>query len=292
MSQDAGVTVERQSPEGAFGLLSNGLRVRIIQELGAVRNPLSFSALRERTEERDSGKFNYHLKQLVGHFVTKGEDGYRLSLAGTQMYGAIQSGAYTANASVAPFEFAGPCPSCGNAELVAAYADERASLTCPQCEEWRNEFSFPPASLDQFTREELPVAFDRWMHATVMKVLQGFCSNCGGRIEGHLEPASADSPVPIRALYECERCGTSLSSSPMLPALFDPVTVSFFEDHGVDVLHDPTWTYVDPEIDWEVSIDSEDPLTAEVSIDLAEGRLCATIGADGTTERVSVTEGR
>lgn len=292
MNEEAAVTVERQSPEGAFGLLSNGLRVRIIQELGAAGDPLSFSELRERTAERDSGKFNYHLKQLVGHFVTKGDDGYRLSLAGTQMYGAIQSGAYTANASVEPFEFAGPCPSCGNEVLQAAYAEERASLSCPNCEEWRNEFSFPPASLDQFSREELPHAFDRWMHATVMKVLQGFCSNCGGRIEGHLELAEEDAPAPIRALFECERCGTSLASSPMLPALFDPVTVSFFEAHGVDVLHDPTWEYVDSETDWQVTVEREDPLTAAVSIELADGRLVATVGPDGRTERVAISETR
>lgn len=118
--------------------------------------------------ERDSGKFNYHLGKLTGHFVTKDDNGYRLSLAGNQMYGAIQSGAYTANASLDPFEFEGPCPLCGSDVLVAEYADEKAKLYCPNCAEWRNEFSFPPASLDQYTRNELPYAFDRWMRATVV----------------------------------------------------------------------------------------------------------------------------
>lgn len=232
MRNEKAVAVERQSPEEAFGLLSNDLRVSIVRALGEANKPLSFSALREGVGERDSGKFNYHLGKLTGHFVTKDEDGYSLSLAGTQMYGAIQSGAYTANASLAPFEFEGPCPLCGSDVLVAEYAEEKANLYCPACEEWRNEFSFPPASLDQYTRDELPYAFDRWMRATVLKVLQGFCSNCGGRIDGQLEPVQTDSPIRVRAVFECGRCGDKLTASAMLPALFHPVAVSFFEDYG------------------------------------------------------------
>lgn len=289
MSDESRVTLERQSPEGAFELLSNGLRVSIIRTLGEAEQPLSFSTLREATGGGDSGKFNYHLQKLLGHFVTKHEDGYGLSLAGDQVYGAIQSGAYTANASLAPFEFDGPCPLCGNDALLAEYSDEQAKLSCPNCEEWHSEFSFPPASLDQYTREELPYAFDRWMHATVMKVLRGFCSNCGGRVDGHLERASPESATPIRALFECGRCGDTLTASAMVPALFHPVTVSFFETHDVDVLHDPSWRYVGATADWTVEVATEDPLTARVSIRIADEGLVATIGPEGIAETVTTS---
>lgn len=288
MHNEKAVAVERQSPEEAFGLLSNDLRVSIVRALGEANKPLSFSALREGVGERDSGKFNYHLGKLTGHFVTKDEDGYSLSLAGTQMYGAIQSGAYTTNASLAPFEFEGPCPLCGSDVLVAEYADENAKLYCPACEEWRNEFPFPPASLDQYTRDELPYAFDRWMHATVLKVLQGFCSNCGGRIDGQLEPVQTDSQIRVRAVFECGRCRDKLTASAMLPALFHPVAVSFFEDHGIDVLNDPSWRYFDAKTNFTVDVASDDPLTARVSIEFTDGELVATIGPEGTTENVTV----
>ncbi|MFB6206972.1 MAG: hypothetical protein ABEJ05_10660 [Haloglomus sp.] len=288
MSDETTVAVERQSPEGAFGLLSNGLRVSIIRTLGGAEGPMSFSALREATSERDSGKFNYHLGKLTGHFVTKNEDGYRLSLAGIQVYGAIQSGAYTANASLAPFEFDGPCPLCGSDVLLAEYSDEHAKLYCPNCDAWRNEFSFPPASLDQYAREELPYAFDRWMHATVMKVLQGFCSNCGGRVDGRLEQTGAESQMPIRVLFECGRCGDMLTASAMLPALFHPVAVSFFEDHDINVLHDPSWRYFNVVTDWTVEVASEAPLTARVSIKVTGGELAATIGSEGDPQTVSI----
>lgn len=220
MSDEEGIAVNRQSPGEAFGLLSNDLRVGIVQALGEAGEPVSFSDLREAVGERDSGKFNYHLGELVGHFVTKDDEGYSLSFAGNHVYGAIRSGAYTADASLDPFEFEGPCPLCGSDALVAEYADKQATLYCPDCEEWRNEFSFPPAALDQYARKDLPHVFYRWMRATVTRVLQGFCANCGGRVDGRLERAPTDGPMPIRALFECGRCGDRLTSSPVLPALF------------------------------------------------------------------------
>lgn len=52
MSEDEAVPVEHRTPGEVFGLLSNDLRVEIIQALGNARKPLSFSALREGVDER------------------------------------------------------------------------------------------------------------------------------------------------------------------------------------------------------------------------------------------------
>lgn len=286
MSEDEAVPVEHRTPGEVFGLLSNDLRVEIIQALGKARKPLSFSVLREGVGERDSGKFNYHLRQLVGHFVSQGDDGYSLTIAGDQVYGAILSGAYTANAAVPPFEFDGPCPMCDHAVLVAEYADETAKTYCPDCGEWRNEFPFPPGTLDQFDRGELPFAFDRWMRATVTKFLQGFCGNCGGRIDARLERSPPDVTTPGRARFACGRCGDELRSSPTLPVLYQPATVSFFERHGTDVLHDPSWRYYDADDDLTVEVSSDDPLTVQVSITLDGETLVATIGPGVTIEEI------
>jgi hypothetical protein len=279
-----GATVERRSPEAAFGLLSSERRVAILRALGEADGPLSFSALRAAVGDPDSGQFNYHLGKLVGSFVVHDEDGYALSLAGGSVYGAILSGAYTADAVLEPFAFDGPCPSCGNAELTASYADELAAVSCPACDEWRNEFSFPPATLDQFDRDELPFAFDRWMRGTVGKVLQGFCSNCGGRVAGEL--ARADGATPVRTVYGCGRCGDELSSSPTLPVLFDPTSVAFFAEHGVDVFEDPSWRYVDAAEELKVVVASEDPLTATIRVVVDGDELVATVDAAATVVEV------
>ncbi|WP_232703473.1 winged helix-turn-helix domain-containing protein [Halobacterium wangiae] len=280
MNDEATAAVERQPPEAAFALLSNDLRVAMLRALGEAADPLAFSELRERVGEADSGKFNYHLGKLTGNFVTQGDDGYELSLAGRRVYGAILSGQYTADASVDPFEFEGPCPFCGHETLVAEYADERARLYCPDCEVWRNEFSFPPASLDQFERAALPAAFDRWMLATVVKVLQGFCANCGGRVDGTLVPTESDLPMDLAARFECRRCGDELRSSPTLPVLFDPTAVAFFEAHGVDVFADPSWRYFGPDDEFAVSTADGDEPTATVRVALGDDELTATVGPD------------
>lgn len=283
MSDDETVAVEHRPPGEVFELLSSDRRVEIVQALGEAGEPMSFSALREAVSERDSGKFNYHLRKLVGYFVTQTEDGYRLSLAGDQVYGAILSGAFTANASIAPFEFDGPCPLCGHEFLLAEYTDEHAKLSCPDCGEWRNEFPFPPGSLDQFTRAELPTAFDRWMRATVTTYLQGFCANCGGRVDTRLEQSPPDASMPVRARFECDRCGEELRSSPALPVLHHPTTISFFERHGVNVLHDPSWRYYD----MSVEITDEKPLRARLSLAVDGEKLVALVGPEGTVEDVT-----
>lgn len=289
MTGDERVAVEHRPAGEIFGLLSDDLRVDIVQALGEAGEPLAFSTLREAVEEPDSGKFNYHLRKLVGVFVTKTEEGYRLSLAGDQMYGAIVSGAYTADASIEPFEFDGPCPTCGSDVLLAEYTDERAKTRCPECQEFRNEFPFPPGSLDQFARADLPAAFDRWMHASVTTFLQGFCTNCGGRVDSRLKRPEEDAPQALRLRFECHLCGFELRSSLYLPVLYHPVSVAFFHRHGVDVLNDPSWRYWGPDDEVSVETIEEDPLQARVSIVLGGEELVATLDSRGTIETVRTT---
>lgn len=289
MDSDGSPTVERQSPEEAFGLLSNDLRVDILHALGEAGDVQRFSELRTTVGERDSGKFNYHLGKLVGHLVVHDEDGYRLSLAGRKMYGAILSGAYTTEAEIDAFEFEGPCPMCGREHLVTEYADEKVQMYCPACEHWRNEFSFPPASLDQFERDELPHAFDRWMHVTVSKVVHGFCANCGGRVDGTLEvPDEPEYRMPVRARYNCDRCGDRVEAYPALPLMFQPEAVAFFHDHGIDVLNDPSWEYFGDEAEIDVEIQTEDPLTARVRFGIDGDELVAIVGPAVSIESITV----
>jgi hypothetical protein len=283
------VTVERQSPEAAFGLLSNDLRVRILQALSEAGEPIAFSRLRKAVDERDSGKFNYHLGKLVGHLVVHDDDGYRLSLAGRKVYGAIISGAYTTDAEIEPFEFEGPCPVCGAEHLVAGFTDECAKMHCDDCEGFRNEFSFPPASLEQFTREELPYAFDRWMRAMVSKVVHGFCSNCGGRVDGRLHKIDdSDYPMPVQAHYDCKRCGDTVQSSPALPLMFQAVAIEYFADHGVDLVNDPSWKYFTAEDDVSIEIVNDEPVQAQIQFSLSDESLVAIVDSNVKVESVTI----
>jgi hypothetical protein len=178
--------VRSRSPDAAFGLLADSTRIGILQALGETpETPVPFSQLRERVGLQDSGQFNYHLGKLVGVFVWKTDAGYELTHSGRQIVGTLYAGSYTADATVGPIPIADECPLC-TGQLIAEYADEIAVTRCTDCSEWVNEVPFPPGSLDGFQREELPMAFDRWMQHVCRGTIAGFCDTCDGRVKGQL----------------------------------------------------------------------------------------------------------
>lgn len=289
---DEGVTIERRSPETVFGLLGNELRVDILRALAETPDDArTFSDLREAVGERDSGKFNYHLGKLTGHFVKRSEEGYELSLAGRQVVGALLAGTYTADAHLDPIAIEDPCPNCGERALIVEYADERVHLRCTDCEQFRNEFSFPPGSLDQYDVDELPLAVDRWMWITFAQIVAGFCPVCGGRMQGELVLDDSEAaPVPGRAEYVCARCGDTGSASPRLPAAFHPAVIGFYWDHGVDLLSEPTWRTLGADDEIAVAVASRDPPSLTVTMTLEDDRVSVTI--DETVRIVDVTRER
>lgn len=283
-----GITVERRSPEAAFALLGDETRVGILQALGETPDePVSFAELQDRVGMRDSGGFNYHLAKLRGSFVRRTEDGYQLTHAGRQVVGAIFAGTYTANATVDAIPVEGECPVCG-ADLVAEYAEETALIRCTECEEWRNEFGFPPGSLDQFEREELPAAFDRWMGHVFGGVFAGFCYTCAGRMEGRLVLDEEDervAEIPAHAEFECGRCGSTARTSGAMPAMFHPAVRGFLFEHGVDPSTAPSWALGDASLP-DVSLRSSDPLRLAVTFSIGEESVTAVVEADTSVSSV------
>jgi ribosomal protein S27AE len=256
-----GVTIERQSPQEVFALLGDDVRVGILEALGETPDEtVPFAELHRRVGVRDSGQFNYHLGKLRGSFVRRTDDGYELTHAGRQVVGAMHAGMYTANATIDPIPTDADCPICGG-RVVASYADETARMSCESCEEWRNEFSFPPGALDQFAREELPDAFDRWMRHVVRGVIDGFCYTCAGRMRGSLvveDPTGEFADVPAHVEYECGRCGSTARTSAPLPAHFHPAVQGFLYENGVDTTREPTWS-LDDLVDPDLTLESADP---------------------------------
>src|SRR6056297_2599481 len=84
--------------EERFGRLAHELRIEVLRELWTAEDEsLSFSELFDRVDERDSGKFSYHLDRLVPEFVRQADTGYVLTFAGRRTIGAIVSGSFTAS---------------------------------------------------------------------------------------------------------------------------------------------------------------------------------------------------
>ncbi len=276
--QESGA-VARRTPEEAFALLGDDTRVAILLALADDDGPVAFSDLRDRVGVRDSGQFNYHLRKLADHFVRKTESGYELTLAGDRIVGALHAGTYTADVAFDPIEIEGICPNCGGSPLVADYEDEHVTVRCPGCESWHNSFTFPPGTVDQFDREELPAAFDRWLYSTFQRMDAGFCANCGGRMPGRLRRTGDDGDRPESAFVEwrCEQCGDWARASPGLPLYYHPASVSFLYDHGIDVTTTPTWEVAARQDDQRAEIVSGEPLRVEVSFTMDGETLVATV---------------
>ncbi|MFB6153798.1 MAG: winged helix-turn-helix domain-containing protein [Halodesulfurarchaeum sp.] len=280
---DQAVRVERLSAEDVFAILGDSNRIAILEALVEFDDtPVSFSVLRERVGMRDSGQFNYHLKKLSDHFIRHTEEGYELTLAGEQVVGALLAGTYTATAELSDIPVPdSECLECGGT-LSISYEDEVVEIQCAECGKTHGVMTFPPGALDQYSPAELPDAFARWLRAQFAQAVAGFCPNCSGRVDGHLD---RDDDGHFIALMPCERCGSSISSSVAALLLFDPSTISYCHEHGVDITSRRFW-----DLEW-LSEDNAtevgtDPLEVRVRISMDGEILDAVVGEDLSVQSV------
>jgi DNA-binding transcriptional ArsR family regulator len=286
---DEEARVERRPPKEVFGLLGNETRIAILYALAeSPEETIPFSVLRDRVGTRDSGRFNYHLGKLAGHFVRKAEDGYELTVAGSGIVGALRAGRYTADVSIDPIELDDPCPRC-EGTITVAYEDEHVQMRCVDCEDWGNRFIFPPGTVEQFDRAELPEAFDRWLWTTLDRTIEGFCPNCSGRLDAGLQP-DEDRPQGMTVTFECARCGVVAETNPSALLTPHPLTVSFYHDHGIDLRSTPTWElYL--RTDRTVERLDSDPIRIRTTVTLDDERLVATIDESATITSIERRSG-
>lgn len=91
MTTEAGSDGRPRTSAALFGLLSDETRLQIVRVLyrdDRIRSNepgLTFSALFERVDVDDSGRFNYHLRRLHGPLVETRGDRYVLTALGTRL---------------------------------------------------------------------------------------------------------------------------------------------------------------------------------------------------------------
>jgi DNA-binding transcriptional ArsR family regulator len=100
----------------ALNAIANEHRIRILRALATADEPLSFSELRRAVGLEDPGRFNYHLSELRGRFVTETETGYDLGDAGQRV--VVAAADLDPEAAAMSVGGAGPapdeeCPVCG-----------------------------------------------------------------------------------------------------------------------------------------------------------------------------------
>ncbi|PSP55985.1 hypothetical protein BRC82_03190 [Halobacteriales archaeon QS_1_67_19] len=139
-------------PADAFGLIADETRMTILRALAEAPyeeygGSLSFSELRSRADVRDSGKFNYHLQQLVGQFIRETDDGYSLNYAGDLLYRTVVAGFFTDQTDADDVDTDSRCLDCETG-LETRYEDTRLHIACPECGREYQDIPFPPTAVE------------------------------------------------------------------------------------------------------------------------------------------------
>lgn len=239
-----GPIVEATDADETFATLSDATRIAIVSELGeASDRAVTFSDLRERVGVNDSGQFNYHLQRLTDQFVAETDDGYRLTVAGRRVYGALLAGRYTKAGATDPIPLDERCPACGG-ERVFRYDGERARVECQGCD-MGTFFGVPPGVFAGYETERWPAVAERYARTVIRRADDGFCPACDGpmrtEVVEHAAMADPDVAPPDSyrehptVRYACDRCGEEVACDMGVGLLGNPAVVAFYYDHGVDV---------------------------------------------------------
>jgi ribosomal protein S27E len=273
----------------AFSLLGDATRLEVVTALqeDARDAPLRFSALYDRVEVADSAQFNYHLKQLRPHFVSKAEDGYELTAAGRRLARAVTAGTYTDSPRLEPFEIDGYCYACGADALWASYEDETFSIECRGCGEAVLDVRAPPTVVRGRDPEEVVTAFELWSRMGIEQARRGICPECGGPVEPRItEPFSDQLDFEVLPAFDCAVCGRRAMTSFGGLAAQHPAVEEFHRERGTSLEDRPYWEipqYVSGE---HVRIVSRDPWLARISF-FADGDACH-VEIDGDLDVVEV----
>lgn len=282
MRDDADGSIE------AFDLLSNEVRLDILRALGEAEAageemPISFTDLQRRVGVEDNGRFNYHLSELTGRLVAKGEGGYELKPPGSNIYQAIVSGAYTADEGTDPVPVEDEhCPYCG-AEAAAWYEDSRFHLGCSACDNLVIRYAIPPASFDREQPESLLRAGGTYILRDQLSMRQGICPYCAGSVERELLEGGGELEEFNERVYSsvakflCERCGWSMHSGVPFAMNIEPAVISFFHDHGIAIFERYPWSIYQHAED---EVLSRNPLRVEVRCRIDDDVLRLVIDED------------
>ena len=173
---------DRTEPHEAFHLFGHRLRLEIVLALSEAEDfSLTFAELQSEVDERDSGKFSYHLSKLEGLFIEKVDDNYVLKHPGHRVIDA-SSGAFQDSPDIGPLEVAGTCPDCGGTP-VFSYDDHIGTVACGSCGTKLVEYPIDPGAFYDRPADGGIDAFDRWVTATWRMASDGICFACAGQVD-------------------------------------------------------------------------------------------------------------
>ncbi|WP_290812700.1 hypothetical protein [Halovivax sp.] len=289
MTDDESTTgADELDRETAFSLLADETRVRIVTELGAATaSPetgiprLSYADLQERVEIRDSGRFNYHLTKLVGNYVAKEDDGYRLRWPGMVLYRTLVAGLLTGEAdpAVERFSVGADCHRCGDPVEAHLY-ETLFRVRCFACDANYADVYVPARGLVDGGKADLLDAVHRRTRTIMDSMTAGRCPWCASAVDpeihegdGALPSAHDTRDLDAYAVYHCTEC-TGFQYAPVSQVLcYRPVAIAFYHDHGRDLTEIAVWELEWAATDETTTVLDDDPWRFSVRVPLEDEAL-------------------
>jgi DNA-binding transcriptional ArsR family regulator len=297
-------------PDAAFAAVSDPTRVAILRALAAHtretgETTAGFAVLRKRAGVEDPGRFRYHLNTLVGRFVERTEDGYRLSHAGSEIVAAILAGRYTDHKRLGPTTVDGACNVCG-AAATGIYEDGRLDVTCEN-DHPLLRWSIPPNAAADATVSELATLATSLIRHAIDLSLQGVCVECYGTMTTRIEavPTEADDgsgadggdegeagdgadgrtsrPTP-RFRADCETCTASLVGPAWFALTVHPTVDAFYHDHGRPIRDSLLWEL--GHVEYETTRADDGAVVVTVGLD--DERLHVTLSDAGEVVETAI----
>lgn len=268
-----------EASEG-FEALAHPIRMGVLRALFEAEEPaMRFSELRAAVDAEDSGNFNYHLDRLVGLYVEKEDESYRLTERGFEVGIALASGAYGEGESAERIESFGRCLRC-DSPTDAVFERGTSVLECPNGHR-TYVARLPPEAVTERTEPELAALVATELYATVGRALRGSCSACRCPVDGELE--ATEEGVLFRA--DCGFCGVEYAVPAGLCALQDSEIVRYLDQRGADPRETPPWAFDCCFVGAE-TVESESPFRVRVGVGPDESRVGVVLDHEGAVREV------
>jgi DNA-binding transcriptional ArsR family regulator len=299
----------RLAPDEAFAVLGDETRMGILRALGDLESPVPFSDLYDRSGADDSGAFNYHLDRMVGHFVERTDDGYRLAPAGRRVVESVLSGAVTEHPDLSRTEVDQRCPYCG-ATVAVQWEHGGVEQFCTECagrygrryreggtvadpvEGYLGRHPLPPAGVRDRDADELLGAAWTWGNLEVLSLASGVCPRCAGTVEWETNVCeshdagdglcpSCEGRYAAGVTAACTNCILLTGGDPVVALAANTDLLALLVRNG----HNP----VDPDAihrveavhgEYEETVHATDPFRATYTFTLDGDSLALTVDGD------------
>ncbi|NHN40885.1 helix-turn-helix transcriptional regulator [Halorubellus sp. JP-L1] len=263
----------------SFGRLANATRLEIVDALATDETPLDYTALFERVSVDDSGQFNYHLRQLVGEYVRKTDEGYLLDQAGLRAANVIASSSLELGANRQFQRIDSRCGACGSDGVDIGYRAGEGVVRCPDCERRLTRFDFPPAAVETYAPAAFADAFAQRTRSYIGLADDGVCPFCAHSMSTEVEPSAATHPDAVPVVGRCSACPAGIRAPVGLVLSNRPRIQSLVADSGVPFRETPFWEFEWCTFDAPV-IRKTDPLVAELGVDVGDESASILVNAN------------